>query len=62
MTPVERVERMLEMEARMLQKDEAGIYIPSGLDAAIRVKSYDECLRIMKEEKRNETRSEAGII
>ena len=62
MTPVERVTRMLEMEAQMPQKDEAGIYIPSGLDAAIKVKSYEECLKIMRSEERNETRTEAGII
>jgi hypothetical protein len=54
MTPVERVERMLSMEARMPQKDAAGIFIPSGLDAAVKVKVMEDVLKIMREKKQDD--------
>jgi hypothetical protein len=54
MTPVERVERMLSMEARMPQKDAAGIFIPSGMDASVKVKVMEDVLKIMREKKQDD--------
>ena len=48
MTPVERVEWMLSMEAQMPQKDAAGIYIPSGMDAVVKIKALEEVLKILR--------------
>jgi hypothetical protein len=36
------------MEARQPEKDAAGIFIPAGMDSAIKKKTYQECLRIVK--------------
>ena len=48
MTPVERVEWMLSMEAQMPRKDAAGIYIPSGMDAVVKIKALEEVLKILQ--------------
>ena len=48
MTPVERIEYMLNMEARVPQKDGAGIYVANGVDSAVKRKTLQECLKILK--------------
>ena len=48
MTPAERIENLIKMELQKKQKDDAGVFIPAGLDSAIRIKAYNECLRIVK--------------
>ena len=48
MTIVERIEYMIKMEARRSEKDEAGVFVPGGMDAAIRRKAMEECLRVVK--------------
>lgn len=50
MTPVERIEYMLSMEVNIKQKDDAGIYVPANVDAAVRVKQLKEVLDILKRE------------
>lgn len=48
MNPVERIEYMLKMEATRPEKDGAGIFIPQGMDAAIRRKTLEEVLKVMR--------------
>lgn len=48
MTPVERIEYMLSREVKIKQKDNAGIYVPGNVDAAVRVKQLKEVLSILK--------------
>ena len=48
MKPVERIEYMIKMESLKKDKDDAGVFIPGGLDSAIKIKAYQECLQVVK--------------
>lgn len=50
MATVERIEQLLNCAERVPVKDNAGIIIPAGIDAAVRVKAFQECLRLIKDE------------
>lgn len=52
MTALERIKNLLEMESRIPLKDDAGIYVPQGMDSAAKCKAYEECLRILKNDKK----------
>lgn len=49
---VARIEALLKMEEGQPAKDDAGVYIPLNLDAAIRAKALRQCLQIIEEERR----------
>ena len=50
MTPVERIEYMLNMKSQLPEKDDAGIYIARGIDTGIEIKQIKECLKVLKSE------------
>lgn len=48
MATVERIQELLDSAVYIPIKDGAGIIIPAGLDAAIRAKAIQDCLKIVK--------------
>lgn len=50
MTSIERIEQLLAAEEHRSDKDAAGIIVAQRVDASVRRKAIEECLRILKSE------------
>lgn len=48
MTVVERIEYMIKMSSEVPKKDDAKIYIPRGMDAAVEKRTLETVLKVMK--------------
>lgn len=48
MTPSERVEFLLNMDPHIPEKDGAGVIIARGVDAAIRRKALEDCIKMLR--------------
>lgn len=52
MATVERIKQLLNCAERVPVKDGAGVVVPAGVDASIRAKAIQECLKIAEDEER----------
>ena len=52
MATEERIKQLLDCVTRVPVKDAAGVYIPGGVDTAIRARAIADCLKIVQEENR----------
>lgn len=52
MATVERIKQLLNCAERVPVKDGAGVIRPDGVDASIRAKAIQECLKIAEDEER----------
>ena len=46
---INRIKVLLEIESNRQEKDKAGIYIPTNMDAMIRKKALEDCLKILED-------------
>jgi len=52
MATVERIKELLNCAVRIPVRDAAGVIRPDGVDASIRAKAIQECLKIIEDEGR----------
>ena len=55
MSTAQRIQELLDCAVRVPEKDKAGIIIPAGIDAQVRVKALNDCLKIAQDEEKHET-------
>jgi len=48
------LQKLLDMTKAIPEKDGAGVFIPAGIDASIKAKAIQDCLRIIKKANENE--------
>jgi hypothetical protein len=52
---IKRIENLLNEELGRPDKDAAGVYIPTNMDAHIRIQVFKQCLKILREDAESET-------
>lgn len=57
MSTVQRIQELLDCAVRVPEKDDAGIITATGIDATVRIKALQDCLKIAQDEEEKDGHS-----